>query len=307
MAERAVLLGVVWRDGEPKIRIRYDDEPVSVLADAASLRLNYQLPQTVSRVCIGHVPFRSGRGDYHDCRRPPSEGKRTCEQCSIVEATFASNLHHAHTRGSAELDPSIRDHLQQPNRLYLAAFRDGSLKVGTSTLRRTDQRLSEQGAWIARLVAETTDGIAVRSLEDMATEVWALPQAINASRKLKGLVTPRPDDDLNASLDEAAMQIAQLMERAPDARVAALGDVGGERWRHPNADHPALRSPLRYPLKLAQGRHDLEVITALGRLLLVGRPAGDDVFVIDPAQLFGIQLDLGDYGSDEIAIQDSLF
>ena len=37
------------------------------------------------------------------------------------------------------------------------------------------------------------------------------------------------------------------------------------------------------------------------------RADGDDVFVIDPSPLFGVRLDIGEFGSDEITIQDSLF
>lgn len=313
MTDTRVLLGVSWNDSTPYLRLRDDDETVSQLIPAAGVELNYQLESSARRLCLGHVPFRSDRGAYHDCRRVPEAGKRRCERCSIVEATFASNLHHAHTKGTAELDPSVRDHLQQPNRLYLAAFRDGSVKVGTTTLPRTQKRLEEQGAWMARQVAETTNGIAVRSLEDMVTEVWSLPQAVSGSRKVKGLISPRPDAELEATLNESAQRVFELMERTPDERVTPLfGDDGlGVQWRHPIADHAATLHALAYPLSLTAGHHDLEVVTAVGRALFVRRRGpgglGDDVFAIDPAPLFGIELDIGDYGSDEIAIQDALF
>ena len=301
MTDTRVLLGVSWNDGAPFLRLRDDDETISQLLPAAGVELNYQLDASARRVCLGHVPFRSDRGAYHDCSRVPEAGKRRCERCSIVEATFASNLHHAHTRGTAELDPSVHDHLQQPNRLYLAAFRDGSIKVGTTTVPRTQKRLEEQGAWMARQVAETTNGISVRSLEDMVTEVWSLPQSVSGSRKVKGLISPRTDTELEAVLDEASQRVFELVGRTPDERVTPLfGDDGlGIRWRHPQADHPATQRPLAYPLSLTVGNHDLEVVTAVGRALLVRRRGpdglGDDVFAIDPAPLFGIELDIGDY------------
>lgn len=162
---------------------------------------------------------------------------------------------------------------------------------------------------MALLVAETTNGIAVRSLEDLVTEVWSLPQAVSARRKINGLISPISDAELDLGLRTAARDVARLMERTPDDRVEPLatGDDPGERWRHPMADHPALANVLAYPLALTSGNHDLEVITAVGRALLVRRSFGDDVFAIDPAPLFGVELDMGDYGSDEIAIQDSLF
>ena len=59
-------------------------------------------------------------------------------------------------------------------------------------------------------------------------------------------------------------------------------------------------------LRLLPG-HDLKLITAIGRHGLARRPSGTDVFIFDPKPLLGIWPDIGDYGSDEIAIQDSLF
>ena len=301
---RLLLLGVVWRDHVPHLRMRRDQEKVSVLVPLATERLNYRIEGEPQRTCLGHFPFRKGGGDYYDCGKTPRPGSRLCERCSIVEATFASNLHHAHTRGSSELDPAIQKHLAQPNRLYLAAFRDGSIKIGTSTLARADKRLEEQGAWIARFAAETSNGKIVRHLEDAVTEQLGLPQAVSAARKRRGLISPVDDTRLAAELDEFATSVLEhVISQERDESVTPL-DLS---WRHPMADHPAAVEPIDYPLRLQRGRHDLELITAIGRHLLVRKPAGRDVFVIDPAPLFGVWLDIGNYGSDEFAIQDSLF
>jgi len=275
-----------------------------VLEPAAGYRLGYRVDTDTERVCVGHVPFRKGRGDFHDCARSPRPGSRTCERCAIAEATLASNLHHAHTRGMAELDPAVADHLMQPNRLYVAGFRDGSFKIGTSTASRLDRRLEEQGAWVARLVAETRDGMVVRELEDAVTDRLGLAQSVSASRKLRGLAAPLDDDELSARLaTHAAAVIARVVGPAADERLRVTDDS----WRHPMADEPVVRRLIEYPLRMNRGRHDLEVVTAVGRHLVVRRPDGDDLFVLDPAPLFGLWLDIGDHGSDEIAIQDSLF
>lgn len=299
-----MLLGVVWRDHLPHLRMRRSLETPSELVPVAGQRLSYRVAGEPKRTCVGHVPFRTGKGDYHDCQNLPRSGSRVCERCAIVEATFASNLHHAHTRGSAELDPSIQRHLEQPNRLYLAAFRDGSIKVGTSTLARAERRLEEQGAWMAAFVAETPNGRLVRHLEDAVTEELGLPQAVSAVRKLRGIVNPVDDAALNLRLDEAATSVeTHVIARELESSVTSLGD----RWRHPMANHPQVLAAIEYPLRLQRGRHDLELITAVGRHLIARRPAGSDVFAFDPMPLYGTWLDTGDYGSDEIAIQDTLF
>lgn len=296
------ILGLSWADDEPYLRVRSGNEQSSELVELAGFTLNYEAAVSTPRCCIGHVPFRQGRGSYHDCVKAPQAGSRTCERCSIVEATFASNLHHAHTRGSAELDPAIREHLQQPNRLYLAAFRDGSLKVGTSTQRRSQQRLVEQGAWMARYVAVADDGYAVRNVEDRVTNELGLAQAVNGTRKVRGLITPVADERLGRLLDERADEVRELV--ASDGGRITPHD---ETWRNPKADHPALAKLYPYPSKLSAGAHDLELVTAVGRTAIARRPATADMFAVDVAPLFGLQLEMGGVISDEITIQDSLF
>lgn len=298
-----MLLRMVWNDHLPHLRVRRSIDTPSELVPVAGQRLAYQLGDDPERTCLGHIPFRQKQADYHDCRRQPELGSRTCRQCAIVEATFASNLHHAHTRGSAELDPAVNQHLNQPNRLYLAAFRDGSIKIGTSTLGRSQRRLEEQGAWMARFVAETPNGRAVRHIEDAVTEQLGISQAVSAVRKGRGLANPVPDTQLLATLDEVGAQVGELVLKAGDHQATPMA----EDWRHPMADHPAAAGAIDYPLHAKHGRHDLELITAVGRHILARRPDGDDVFVIDPAPLYGLWLDLGDYGSDDMHIQDSLF
>ena len=297
------LLGVVWSGRTPHLRVRHAQDEPSVVIPLAGQTLRYRTDESAEITCVGHVPFR-GTADYVDCSRRPEPASRVCYRCAVVEATFASNLHHAHTRRTAELDPAVAHHLAQPNRLYLAGFRDGSIKIGTSTRSRSGTRLAEQGAWIARYVAETADGRTVRELEDAVTDILGIGQSVSTSRKRKGLVSPTPDDVLLATLDRAAARVASIIE-ADGVNV----DLDGtdSTWRHPMTDAIAGQRIVDYPLALTTGRHDLVLETAIGRLIIARRPEGDDRFVLDPAPLAGRWLDVGDYGSDEIAIQDSLF
>lgn len=230
-------------------------------------------------------------------------GQRKCTRCSIADSTFASNLHHAHTRDRATLDPAFLVHLAKPNVLYLAAFRDGSIKIGTSAATRGGHRLAEQGAWRARFVAESTDGYAVRQVEDRITVELGLPQAISTKRKLDGMVHPMPDERLDEQLLGHTHEVHELLEVMADSRLSPANTA----WVHPYADHAAWGRVHRYPLELAAGSHDLEVVAALGRFVAVQRPGFGDLFVADLQQLYGIELELGDFPSDELAVQDSLF
>ncbi|MEM7288276.1 MAG: DUF2797 domain-containing protein [Actinomycetota bacterium] len=298
-----VITALTWATGDPLVRVRDGGASSSELVSLVGLVLNYQTDRDAPRLCIGKTPFRSADGDHYDCSNRPESGSRLCTQCSISDATFASSLHHAHTKDRADIDPAIAEHLRQPNVLYLAAFRDGSVKVGTSTAKRHHKRLTEQGAWRALLVATTTDGYAVRDIEDRITADLEIPQSVSIGRKLEGMASPASDDRLDEELAWRADQVRDLQDRMSDKRI----EPQREPWTFPGSDAHVWRALHRYPVRLDTGQHDLEVVEACGRIAVVRRRGTDDVFAADLGQLFGIELRLGDYESDELAVQDSLF
>ncbi len=293
---------VSWFGDTPAVRVRVNDSP-STLVPLAGLHLRYRVDASASLRCIGHKPFRDRTIAWVDCDRAPLHEGRSCDRCAANDATFASQLHHAHTRGAGELDAAVRTHLEQPNNLYLAAFRDGSIKIGTSTAPRLETRLTEQGAWVARIVASTTDGFAVRTLEDRVTVDLGLPQSVSVRRKLDGLVQPVSDDRLGIELERWSAGVHSLIERHGDDRV----EPAATDWHSPVADDPNWQRVHAYPLKLQSGGHDVELLTASGRVVVLRRPGSDDRFVADLRALFGLEITIDEVEPDELTVQDSLF
>ena len=302
VADVEVITGLTWATGEPQLRVRRDGRPAELVA-LAGYAVRYTTGPEQPRMCIGHKPFRDTTVAWEDCDRPPLHDGRTCDRCAASDATFASQLHHAHTRAQGELDAAVVKHLKQPNELYLAAFRDGSVKVGTSTAPRLRTRLIEQGAWLARVVGTATDGFAVRSIEDRVTVAAGLPQSVSIHRKLRGLEQPRPDGELLSEIDLWTNRVHDLIEGSGDDRLTSMK----VDWRNPQADEPMWQHLHPYPLKPESGSHDLELVTACGRAVVARRPGGPDHFVFDLRRLYGVPLVLGDEAPDELAVQDSLF
>ncbi len=253
--------------------------------------------------CIGHKPFRSSSVGWVDCDKTPLHDGHKCDRCAANDATFASQLHHAHTRGTGELDASIQTHLAQENHLYLAAFRDGSIKVGTSTSARLETRLAEQGAWRAAIVATATNGIAVRELEAQVTDDLGIPQSVTARRKLLGLVNPVPNDSLDSELSRWTTAVHTLVDSVGSDEIAATEST----WSSPVMKNDVWEHVIEYPLKLRNGSHHLELVAASGRLCAFVRPGVDDVFVADLRPLYGLELTMAEVEPDELAVQDSLF
>ena len=301
-SETLVLTGVSWRDGSPSLRLRRNQMP-SELVPLVGFTARYSTGPTANRHCIGHKPFRDTDVAWLDCDQTPLHDGRTCDRCAASDATFASQLHHAHNRGASELDAAVRKHLEQPNHLYLAAFRDGSIKVGTSTAPRLLTRLDEQGAWICEVVANATDGFAVRTLEDRVTVELGLSQSVSIGRKLSGLTRPKPDEDLRSEIALWASLVGALIDDMDDSRI----ERASVAWTSAACDDPLFSNLHPYPLKIETGNHDLELVAASGRIAVARRPGSTDRFAIDVRRLFGVELTLVDTAPDELAVQDSLF
>ncbi|MEM7271754.1 MAG: DUF2797 domain-containing protein [Actinomycetota bacterium] len=307
-----VILGMTWvpDDTDPSrgdqclLRVRGTDSP-SDLVPAVGLSLNYRIGERPTRHCIGtSAPTRTGGGSI-DCQNPPQPGERVCVSCAVAEATLAGSLHHAHTKDRAELDRAVVDHLSQTNVLYLAGFRDGSVKVGTSTGRRKRVRWLEQGAWRVVEVATVDDGFAVRRLEDLVTEKLGLAQSVAVKRKLAGLAAPLDDAALAAKLDHLVGEVHALLALASDAEATV---TSREPWTFPGAGAPIWDRLLRYPSRLDAGAHDVRIEAMCGRVAVLARPGDDGSrFVSDIGALYGIELDLGDHRPDPLAVQDTLF
>ncbi len=302
---KRTILGVTWRSGEPMARVRDDGDNRSHLVPLIGLDLRYRA--TGRRVCLGHTPVQPPGAGYQDCHRRALPGSRRCGRCTSLETAFAASLHHAHVRDRRLLDPAIAEHLQQPNHLYIAAFRDGSFKVGTSTQHRTTTRLAEQGAWLAEIVAEASNGFAIRELEDMVTEIYGVTQAVSVSRKMAGMLNPSPDEVLERHVAVQRPRVHALVERLNDEVLS----TAAEPWSAPMRHDPAWAQPHRYPRDLAEGAHDVEVVAAVGRVVALARVTddglGQDRFLADIRTLYGTLLELGEHETNEIVVQDSLF
>jgi hypothetical protein len=295
VGERFVILGTLWADSVPFLLVKTAADDHAHCVPVAGFEFRYRARADLPRVCIGH---RLEPGD-RVCTKAVQVGTRTCRSCAIEAALFASDLHHAHRR---EPTGALTDHLDQPNVLYVAGFGDGSLKIGTSVAGRLETRLSEQGARFARVVARTHDGVIVRVLEDLVTQTLALSQTVSISRKLKGLIDPRPDSEVAELVDERAAQVEQQL-------VGVSGwEPAEESWSNPILDNPNWDRTFGYPRNLGVGAHDLVALGACGRIALLSRPDPNaDRFGADLKQLYGVWLERGVFDTPDIAAQHTLF
>ena len=93
----------------------------------------------------------------------------------------------------------MRAYAQQPHRLYIATFPDGSSKVGTSSQRSTPRRLDEQAVATATYIAQAPDGLLIREAEDAVTRIANIPQVKQVASKYRAWTEPLPGAQLRAA------------------------------------------------------------------------------------------------------------
>ena len=161
------LTAIHWQDNQPRVRVQTDETPSTEIVETQDLHLRFRINDDIPRRCVGRIERSTEGSVYVDCESPPTTGRR-CERCQIVDNIAAANMHQAHRKGRDAIDQRMAAYLEHPHRLYVAIFRDGSTKIGTTRGTSGGQRLVEQGAWFAKYVGHVEDGFLVRELEDLS-------------------------------------------------------------------------------------------------------------------------------------------
>ncbi len=207
---------VQWRERQPFLRL----EPV-VLADASGgtsikpsgdvmsvpvtpgaflgLRLALDGTGNLQKFCAGYTRGNTETGQIQRVACPQGnrlESGKQCEYCAAHDEFTA--LHTAHLYAGT-LTPGMRAYAQQPHRLYIATFPDGSSKVGTSSQHSTPRRLDEQAVATATYIAQAPDGLLIREAEDAVTRIANIPQVKQVASKYRAWTEPLPGAQLRAA------------------------------------------------------------------------------------------------------------
>ena len=212
------------------------------------------------------------------------EGRR----CTRCEASDDSKLLHAAHKGR-EVPTLVSEYLAQQHWLYVAAFADGSVKIGTAAQSRKLERLLEQGASAAEFVGLFPDGASVRRVEESVSRIAGLSQSNSGARKVKGLLQPVPEEEI----DRACSNAAALARSASDElqRLAI-----SETWKAPPSEllrPSAGRSRLPLNSLRVRDTREWDVRATLGRIGLVRDSAPTAIvdYVFDFGSLVGQEID----------------
>jgi len=301
-SETVYVVGVSWRENFSYLNVLLGDQKERLYVPAAGLRMSFKVEQEKPQRCLGYTRRSHQDITYVACKNAPESG-RLCGSCNKSDRIQSANLHQAHRREMALMEPSIKQYLEHPHRLYVAIFRDGSAKVGTTRGANGGQRLVEQGAWFAHYIALATNGFEIRELEDLLTDAIGLKQAVNSTRKVMGHMQPLEDEILQIKLSDIQSAAHDVLDVRWSDTVTPL-NVG---WSNPASALTTWTRTAKYPLPLDAGTHDFEIDSMIGRLAGMNRLGFPQTLIADLYPLFGQPLQFGDYEADGISIQEALF
>ena len=296
------LTGIRWKNNEPSLRVQTDDTPAAVLVEARGLNLRFRTDIEKPGRCVGRTERSVDGSSYVECLSPSTRG-RQCERCQVIDNVSAANMHQAHRKGRDSIDQRMAAYLSYPHRLYVAIFRDGSTKVGTTRGSDGGQRLVEQGAWFAKYVAHVEDGFLVRELEDLVSKSINLGQAVDTRKKFAGHLRGQRNSELETTLKDLTFEVEKVLQTQERDGWDSLD----ETWANPALNDEHWMDLVAYPGALTRGAHEFTIRSMVGRLAACDRPGFSETFLLDTQPLLGRPLERGDFELDKLVLQESLF
>jgi len=211
MSETSLVVGWTWSEGAAKLRV-WQGEPSTMQLIALDGPVCFRI--LPGRFCTGYSDGAVGQ----PCPEQALARRGTnCDACASRDA-FRPCMACTGLR-CPRLTPAMRRYCRQDHHLYLACFGGETIKVGTASHPRRDQRIVEQGPLAAARVARAV-GPTVKQMEHLLsdagftetmrrtrktallqgamTEAEARSRVMDAVRGLRGVLPPTYHDHLHA-------------------------------------------------------------------------------------------------------------
>ncbi len=296
--------GVTWGDDGPELSLISRTGTSGSLPLEADVRLGFRVSSSLGkRFCLGRSKVFGPKAREHFSCPDHNVAERgyQCGPC-FAQDDFRF-MHDIHRSGIAP--EGLKRYLDQRHWLYVATFGNGATKVGTASDSRKWFRLAEQGAVVARYVANASDGRIVRVLEDAVTADVGLQQAVRSTAKVAGLASPRSLEDLDAVNSEAAATVRTML-------TSSMGfdgfEVVDERWEAPPAvGYIVDSSGLQVYPPVDAGDHGFIIHAILGSTAMVRLDDSETEFLVDLSALKGLLIEPGGFRSTVPDVQELLF
>ena len=196
MKFHGLITGNSYQDDQLNIEVRAEEKQSLALVEGDRIELEF----SPSRECIGYRSSEKEGSSLLEC--PEAVVGITSSQCENCLGR-ANILPCLRCTGDVCRNAAKRDFCIQPDNhaLYLASFASGVIKVGVSRWERRTQRLLEQGAKTAIIVAQN-DGQMIRRYEALITKFGYIDR-LTSSEKLGYLSRSASTEELLVELHQA--------------------------------------------------------------------------------------------------------
>jgi len=283
--------GAGWREQGLTLELRSDNAGGGGARTLHPLRSGAELAFRIDgkRRCIGHRPPQGA--SLIPCEKEVvGISASQCEEC-FAKAMILPCLR---CDGERCRNPARRADCVQPDNhaVYLASFGHGILKVGVARWERRIERVIEQGARAALIVARD-DGQIVRRVEQMIRKS-GIPDRVDANTKLAALTQRGLRPELEAELLDAATSLRRRM-RASWIDDPEIIDLPSPELlsRRPRLIAPAAGLAVRAEIRLTVGQ------------LVIADSDADELIAIEASSLAGyrlVPLADGEHGSGQVAL-----
>lgn len=185
-AERVVLAGFRHVPTGPELL-------VDVIGERPTVRMSIPIAGTTMTIRVREDAYCTGRYDLTTLASLPCPNKnrvfgshKICTDCRAANG-FNPAFYNV---GPDQLSAQQAKYNEEPHVVYLAYFAETTIKVGIANRRRHRDRLLEQGARVAHLLAEVENADAARAVEHAAITRLGLLESVNGSRKREALRVP---------------------------------------------------------------------------------------------------------------------
>lgn len=269
MAESTLVVGWTWHEGAVQLRTWSDDNRIEIRELTGPLAFRIE----PGRHCTG---FHDGRALRVCPTRETVNRGRQCEACQLQDAFRPCMM----CNGSRcpRLNRKMRAYCQGTHHLYLACFGEPTLKVGTASHHRRDQRVIEQGPLAAARVAQAP-GPTIKQMEHKLVEA-GFTETMRRQRKTVLLQGAMSEQEARQRVQTAA---ADLADALPAEFHGALHEpVFVEQPPFAKASRQLAINELRIEdERVVEGT----VVGAVGHVLFIDD--GDGCFALDLGELRG--------------------
>jgi hypothetical protein len=274
-----------WRDDMISLSSRGSDEPLLLKAGE-----DCALATSEERWCVGWRHPLSGDTSPCPDGLTLQGGGSQCKECVDREVIIPCHR----CTGERCGNPVRREKCIQPDNhnLYLAAFAPGLIKVGVARTERVLERVAEQGARAAVVLA-CADGKEIRNMEYHCRRI-GYPDRLALSTKINAWSTPAHDDALHLELERAGQEL----------RSRLRGSWYKEPERLVIPELQTLETKPRQLAHMADLRLRGQVVAVYGYTAIVHSDAGDAV-AFEGSSLVGYwlrSLRSGEVGESQMAL-----